>query len=401
MPRFGYTALDATGKRITGQVEAADQEAAVAAVNARGVFVVEMKEDASTAGGRAIKRARISKSELALFARRLADLSNAGLPLDRALQVISEQTESQALATVIGSVLVEVRGGLSVSAALAMHPKVFPDVFVQTLKAGEASGQFGPVATRLAELLEREVARRSQLVSALVYPSILALTAVGVVFFLMFFVVPRLSGVFKDLGSDLPFTTRMLLASTEGVMAHWPVVVGVLIGLVVVYRLWVRSERGAALRDAWILKLPLAGPVVTKSVVSRYAMVLGTLVFGGVPILEALRLAGMSTGNRVFQTGSEQLEGLVRDGNPLAEAMKQVGGFPPVLTHMVAIGEETGNLPDMLERVSNSLDFEVDTGLRRLMSMVEPVIVLGMGVFVGFVVLSVLLPIYEAQNLVK
>jgi type II secretory pathway component PulF len=177
-----------------------------------------------------------------------------------------------------------------------------------------------------------------------------------------------------------------------------------LIGIAVVaiaYRLWSSTELGALAKDRIVLKIPMLGKIVTKAVISRYARVLGTLVFGGVPILEAIRLSGLACGNKVFERTSVGVEQEVREGRTIHEAMRDTGVFPPVLTHMVAIGEETGDLPKMLGRVSDSLDFEVDTGLRRFTSFLEPIIVLTMGFFVGFVVLSVLLPIYNAQNLVK
>jgi type II secretory pathway component PulF len=331
----------------------------------------------------------------------MADLSGAGLPLDRTLQVVAEQSESVVLREIAEKALDDVRGGMPVSQALAKNPRYFNEVFAQTLRAGEASGQFPEVASRLADFQEKEVARRSQITSALVYPAILTFTAVFVVLFLLLFVVPRLSGVFKDLGNDLPITTKMLLSSTDFITQNWVLVLVVLVGSIVGVRVWLATPQGAYLRDSFLLKAPLMGPVVMKATISRFARVLGTLVYGGVPILEALEIAGLSAGNRVFQKSAQVVGDEVRAGRGIAEAMRDTKAFPPVLTHMVAIGEETGDLPQMLNRVSNSLDFEVDTGMRRLVSMVEPIIVLSMGTFVGFVVLSVLLPIFQAQEVVK
>lgn len=330
----------------------------------------------------------------------MADLAMAGLPLDRVLQVVGDQSENLTLKDLAKEVLEDVRAGVPVSQALAKHTKYFNEVFTQTLRAGEASGQFGDVASRLAEFQEKEVARRSQVISALVYPCILASTAVMVVVFLLTFVVPRLSGIFHDLGDDLPITTKILLGSTDFLTKNWIMVIGSIIGVIVLLRLWISTPVGAEAKDRFLLHAPIVGGVIQKATISRFARVLGTLVYGGVPILEALDIAGLSAGNRVFQKSAIQVEHEVREGRPIAEAMMDAGAFP-VLTHMVAIGEETGDLPKMLSRVSESLDFEVDTGMRRLVAMVEPLIVLVMGVFVGFVVLSVLLPIFQAQTLVK
>lgn len=407
---FAYTALEPSGKRKSGYIDAATREAATAMISADGRFVLELREEASgrkvsssgsNAGAEAKKKGKPSRSDLALFSRRMADLAAAGLPLDRVLQVVAEQSESETLALVAEQALDEVRAGKPVSEALAGFPKFFPEVYTQTLRAGEASGQFPEVSGRLADFQEKEVARRSQITSALVYPVILSFVAVFVIVFLLVFVVPRLQGIFTSLGDDLPATTKLLLAMTGFLTGNYLVLLGSIAGLVIGYRLWTATDAGATMRDRLFMQLPIIGPVVRKATVSRFARVLGTLVYGGVPILDAISLAGLASGNRVFRQSSETVEQEVRDGVSIHEAMRDSGAFPPVLTHMVAIGEETGDLPKMLGRVSDSLDFEVDNGMRRLTSLVEPIIVLGMGAFVGFVVLSVLLPIFAAQDLVK
>jgi len=403
MTTYAYTALEPSGKRKTGFIDAPTKDAAIATVAADGKFVLEIKETKSGSDkpARPFASKKVSRSELALFTRRMADLSAAGLPLDRVLQVVSEQSESEPLKLVAEDALDQVRKGTPVSDALAMHPKLFPPVFSQTLRAGEASGQFPEVAGRLADFQEVEVTRRSQIVSALIYPAVLTVTAISVVAFLILFVMPRLASVFKDLKSDLPVTTKMLLGSTDFITQNGLFILGAIVGIILLYRGWVATEAGAITRDRIIFRMPAVGPVIRKATVSRFSRILGTLVYGGVPILEALRLSGLASGNRVFQASSEIVEQEVREGRPIAEAMRDAGDFPPVLTHMVAIGEETGDLPKMLGRVSESLDFEVDNGMRRLVALVEPLIVIVMGSFVGFVVLSVLLPIYQAQSAVK
>jgi type II secretory pathway component PulF len=290
---------------------------------------------------------------------------------------------------------------MPVSQAMVRHPRYFNEVFTQTLRAGEATGQFAEVAGRLADFQEKEVARRSQITSALVYPSVLAFTAVSVVGFLLGFVVPRLAGVFQDMGDDLPVMTKILLAGTGFLEKNALLVGAAAVGLAFLFRFALATPAGKENWDRFLLHAPVIGPVVRKATISRFARVLGTLVFGGVSILEALEIAGLSAGNRIFLRSAQEVGTEVRAGRPIAEAMRDTEAFPPVLTHMVAIGEETGNLPKMLGRVSDSLDFEVDTGMRRLVSLVEPIIVLSMGAFVGFVVLAVMLPIFQAQSLVK
>lgn len=403
---YSYTALEASGKKKTGFVDAASREAAIAALMAEGRYVQEIAEQAaakqgSAHGGEAKKKGKVGRSEIALFTRRMADLAAAGLPLDRVLSVVAEQSESQTLADVAQEALAEVQSGTPVSEALAKHPKLFNEVFTQTLRAGEASGQFPEVSGQLAEFQEKEVMRRSQITSALVYPAILLFTAVFVIIFLLTFVVPRMSGIFQAMGDNLPITTKLLLAITGFLTNNALVIVGSIVALIVGYKVYTATDAGATQRDQFFLHAPVLGPVIRKATVSRFARVLGTLVYGGVPILQALEIAGMAAGNRIFRRSAIIVENDVREGRPIADAMRDAGAFPPVLTHMIAVGEETGDLPKMLTRVSDSLDFEVDNGMRRLTAMVEPLIVLTMGTFVGFVVISVLLPIFTANETVK
>lgn len=405
MNTYAYTALEPNGKKRSGFVDAPSSDAATAAITAEGRFVLEIKEHSRVQSakeqGENKKKGGVSRADIALFSRRMADLAEAGLPLDRVLKVVAEQSESSTLTHISETALEEVRGGRSVSDALAAFPRYFPPVYTQTLKAGEASGQFPEVMSRLADFQENEVQRRSQIISAMIYPCILALVAVFVIVMLLTFVVPKLSGVFADMGNDLPITTKILLATANFLTRNGLWIIGGIIVGFFAYRGWVKTEAGALSRDTFLLRAPLIGSIVRKATVSRFSRVLGTLIFGGVPILQALELAGLASGNRLFMVSAHQVEEDVREGRPIADAMRDTAAFPPVLTHMVAIGEETGDLPKMLGRVSNTLDFEVDNNVRRLTSMLEPVIVLVMGGFVGFVVVSILLPIYQAGDLVK
>ncbi len=409
MANFSYTAVEPSGKKRTGHIEAADEQAAIQLVTSQGRYVLEItesaghsaKRDSSEMAVEQKKRGRASKSDVALFTRRMADLAGAGLPLDRVLEVLAEQSENQQLSEAAEQSLEDVKTGLPVSEALGKHPKLFPTIYVQSLAAGEASGQFSESAERLADLQENEMLRRSTVISAMIYPTMLMLTAIFVVVFLLTFVVPRMAQVFADMGDALPMPTKILLAMTGFLTGNWLTIIVAIVGIVLGARFWMSTPSGQYARDSFLLRAPIFGTLAQKAVVSRYARVLSTLVHGGVPMLEALRLAGLAAGNAVFKEKSNDVEDDVRDGRGIAEAMRDTGVFPPVLTHMAAIGEETGDLPKMLSRVADSLDFEVDQGLRRATALLEPIIVIAMGAFVAFVVLSVMLPIYGTQDLVK
>jgi type II secretory pathway component PulF len=400
MSTFAYVAFEDSGRRLQGVVDAPDSATAFAAVEAKGYHVLQVKEKRTNAVQASTRRA-ISRADIALFTRRLADLARAGIPLDRSLMVAGGQADNPALVEITEKAIQDVRAGLPVSDALAKYPKQFPPVFTMTLKAGESSGQFPQVASRLAAFQQVEIQRRAKIIAALVYPTILLVTAVGVVGFMIGFVVPKLAGVFDKLGTDLPITTVMLLNISSFVVQRGLYLVGGLLAAVFFIRGYLATTHGQFMRDRLLLNLPLFGKVVSQAVVSRFSRLLATLLYGGVPILEALQIAGAASGNRVFEVGSKNVQNAVREGRRIADSMDASGVFPNMLIQMVSVGEETGDLPQMLNQVSETLDFEVENSMAKLTALVEPLIVLTMGFFVGFVVLSILLPVYQAQELIK
>ena len=401
MATYSYVALEDSGRRRTGSVDAADEATAVASVSANGFHVLDIRESSSAfsdAGPKNSKYSRITRADLAMFTRRLAVLATAGLPLDRALLVAGEQSENAALQAVVDGALKDVRAGMPVSDALGKYPNLFPRAVTMTLQAGEASGQFGAVASRLATMQMLEVRRRSKLITSLIYPALLAVTAVTVVILLVTFVLPRISAVLTELHTELPLNTKIVLWSSHAIARYGVFMVVALVLLFAVYRAWTLTAAGAMFRDRIALKLPVMGKVLFKAVISRYARLLGTLLYGGVPILESLRIAGGGAGNRVIQEANGFVEKQVREGHRVAEAMRETQVFPSTLVHMVSVGEETGDLPEMLAQVSDALDFEVDEGMQRATAIVEPAIILLMGIFIGFIVISILMPIYQAQS---
>jgi type II secretory pathway component PulF len=399
MSTFSYVAFEDSGRRREGVVNAVDSSTAAAAVAAQGFHVLEVKEKrASVAAG---GRKSISRSDVALFTRRLADLARAGIPLDRALQLAGGQSENPALTDVTQQAIVDVRAGLPISEALSKFPKLFPPAFTMTLRAGEASGQFPEVAGRLATFQQIELQRRSKVIAAMVYPCILLVTAVGVVAFMIGFVVPKLATVFDKLGSDLPLSTQILLSVSGFLVQRFGYIAGAVVLIGFFLRAYLATVQGAVAKDRLLLNIPLLGKVITQATVSRYARLLGTLLYGGVPILEALQISGAASGNRLFESATHSVQTQVREGKRIGDSMEAAGVFTPILVQMVTVGEETGDLPEMLNRVSENLDFEVENSMAKLTALIEPLIVLTMGVFVGFVVLSILLPVYQAQDLIK
>lgn len=406
MPTFRYVALDLSGKQVTGEVQGSDTREVAAKLREQGWYPLEISADEKpretiVATSTVRKGRRVTRGDVTVFTRQLADLIAGGLPIDRCLTVLIEQSESKALQEMLTKVQAEIRSGSPLSAALAAYPKVFPPMYTNMLRAGEASGQLPEVAERLASFLEKEQVRRSQVISALVYPAVLITVAILAVTFLLTFVIPRLSGVFEDLGQTLPAPTLILLAVTGFLGRAWWMLLFGIAGSVLLLRGYASTQTGKRTVDFLLLRLPVVGKVFGKVVISRFARAFGTLLAGGVSLLEALEIAGEASGSSMVLGAARSLIESARQGEALASAMRQAGAFPPVLIHMTAVGEETGDLPRMLTRVADSMDFEVDATLRRLTTLLEPAIVLGVGGFVGFVILSILLPIFQANAVVR
>lgn len=414
MPEFVYQARDKSGGSTSGTISASTQEEAAARVRSLGIFPtrIHLGSETTKPNGAAKNPTKIqsdnpnssgkvSRLQILLFTREMADLLDAGLPMDRGFSVLIDQMEGNTLKSLLTSMQSDIRAGQPLSSALSKFPRSFPNLYINMVKAGELSGQLPGVMARLADFMEKEQIRRSQIMAALTYPMVLITVAISAVTFLLTFVVPKLSGVFKDMGAALPLPTVMLLAISGFIGKYWwELIMGIAL-IIFSIKKWMQTEKGQYMFDSFRLKAPYMGVLVQKIVGARLSRTLGTLLGGGVPILEALEITSSALGNRVSSEALINARGNVRQGETLHSSLSQNGDFLPVVLHMTAVGEETGRLPAMLIRTAETLDFEVDNALRRLTSLVEPLVVLLMGGFIGFVVLSILLPIFQANTLVK
>jgi len=422
MPEFNYVAIDKDGRSSTGSITARDNGDAAIKVRALGVYPTSIATGKSVAAGateRAVRAAgatgsstaakpagavfakKVSRVQILLFTREMADLLDAGLPMDRAFSVLIDQTESEVLRTMLTAMQGDIRAGQPLSDALTKFPREFPVLFCNMVRAGEVSGQLASVMARLADFLEKEAVRRSQIMAALTYPMVLITVATLAVTFLLTFVIPKLSDVFKSMGNALPLPTVILLGTSGFLMKYWWEVLGGIVAVAAGLRFYLKTDVGSHAFDALRLKLPLFGGLTLKIVSARLMRTLGTLLGGGVPILDALDIAASALGNQIATEAVLEARGGVRQGETLHQSIGTAGLFPPLVRHMTAVGEETGRLPGMLLRTADTLDFEVDNTMRKLTSLVEPLVVLLMGGFVGFVVLSILLPIFNANDMVK
>ena len=419
MPDFTYEALDKGGATTRGTIAARDSAEAATRVRQLGVFPtriaqgkLESNNGSASQNEREEKAPRelatssfgakkVSRLQILLFTREMADLLDAGLPMDRAFSVLIDQSDSPPMKEMLIAQQGDIRAGQPLSETLAKSPREFSKLYCNMVRAGEVSGQLSGVMQRLAEFMEKEQVRRSQVSAALTYPLALIAIAISAVVFLLTFVIPKLSGIFKDLGSDLPLPTQILLGLSSFLSHQWWLVLLLIAASVFGFRAWVNTTEGLRTFDLFKIQVPLIGALNRKVISARLVRTLGTLLGGGVPILEALEISANAVGNSVATDAVLQARGGVRQGETLHESMERTDIFLPVVKHMTSVGEETGRLPQMLIRTADTLDFEVDNTMRRLTSLVEPLVVVLMGGFVGFVVLSILLPIFQANSLVK
>ena len=403
MPVFVYRAADQQGKTIDGVMDAADARAVVDRLQRDAYFPIRVAPQ-DGAGGlaldvRSLRQRRVTTRDVVEFTQQLATLVDAGLPLDRALLILEELTAHPRIKEIVADVLRSVRGGASLSDALAKHhPRPFSRLYINMVRAGEKGGVLEPTLQRLAELLREAQEFREAVVSAAIYPALLTMVGAGAVVFLLTFVIPRFGEIFTDLGQDLPAPTQVLLTVSGAVKSYWWL--GALIGLVCVFagRVALSSPGGRLALHRLVLRLPLAGDVVLKSEVAQFARVLGTLLKSGVPVVSALSVVREMIGNQVLATAVERLGEGVKRGAGLAVPMAEDGAFPPLARHMVRIGEETGRLEEMLLRVADAYEAEVRKLVKRLTGLLEPVIILAMGLVVGFIVVAMLMAIFSISD---
>lgn len=406
MAQFQYRATDAEGKILEGIIEAAERNAAVARLQDRGLIPLRVAEPAAERGGIAsislpsfdFKRS-VRPRDLLVFTHELSTLLAAGMPLDRSLSILADLSERPEMKRVVGDVLQSVQRGKSLAEALGQHPKVFPPLYVNMVKAGEVGGVLDHVLQRLTEYLERANELRDEVRSAMVYPVILLITAFVSVTILLTYVLPKFASIFAQAGQSLPFTARMLLGLSDAMRSYWWAGL-IVVGLVVFgFMHWVRTPSGRLRWDQTKLRFVLLGDLTRKLSVARFARTLGTLLRSGVPMLQALDIVREVVGNLVLAQAIDEVKVGVRGGSGVAGPLSHSGVFPPLALQMISVGEETGKLDEMLVQVAEYFDKEVRQQVRRLTSLLEPALLLVGGAVVAFVVLSMFSAIFSINNM--
>src|SRR5438067_9264357 len=418
MARFNYVALDARGQEASGLLEAVSSSAAISQLRQAGYFPTSVIEEAiispdgKEARNRAAKMASITKPRakkgivlfgrkkikskiLMVFTRQLATLVDSGLPLLRSLNVLAKQERDRLMKNTINKLADSVQSGSTFSDALALHPRIFNDLYVNMVKAGEVGGVLELVLTRLSEFQEKAAKIKNKVIAAMVYPGIVMTMAMGIMGFLLVFIVPRFEVIFHDLLGDkpLPPVTRFVIGASDFAKNHGLVILGVVVAAVTLYKFIGRTRRGRLAIDTFKLRMPLFGNLNRKTAISRFARTLGTLVTSGVPILQALNITRDTAGNAAIALAIARVHDSVKEGESIVQPLEASKQFPPMVVSMVDVGEETGKLPEMLLKVADVYDDEVDNAVVALTSALEPIMIVFLAVVVGTIVLALFTPL--------
>ncbi len=403
MPVFEYKGVTAAGKKVSGVQDGESLKAIKTKLKKEGVIVLEIREGASARAARRGTTAitfgtRVKLTDLANATRQLATLLSSGLPLMDSLSVLVDQEENAALKSALSAVRDSVREGASLADALKENPKVFSQLYMNMVSAGEASGTLEITLDRLADFLDEQVRFRGRISAALAYPAFMTVIGISMLFFIFSFVMPRIVGMFEDMKQQLPLITVILLGTVRFLSSFWWAILIAIAGAVYYARRYLNTQSGKENFDARLLKAPVFGSLIRMIAVSRFTRTLGTLLQSGVPTLAALDIVKSVVGNTVLANAISQARENVREGEPIADPLKRSGLFPPVVVQMVAVGEKSGELEKMLLKISDSFDRTVETRLTGLMALLEPVIILVMGLIIGFVVIAIMLPMLQMSS---
>jgi general secretion pathway protein F len=417
MPLYAWKGLDAKGKNANGTREADGPKALRTILRKDGVFLTETREivggakaaarAGTSAGGKGLRREvdfsrffeRVRPQEVSIFTRQLATLLKAGIPLAEALGALSEQSDNKKLQMIVAEIRQKVNEGASLADTMSAHPRLFPDLYTNMVRSGEAAGNLDAVLARLADFLDAQLALRSKVSGAMTYPIIMMVLGTGVMGILMVAVVPKIVTIFEDAGAALPWNTQILIAVAGVTGSYWWVLIPAIVGAIWGARRWVRTPKGRASYDRFVLRVPVLSHLVRYVAVARFSRTLATMLASGVPLLTALDIVRRVLDNSVLEKVIEEARDAIREGESIATTFKKSGQFPSMMCHMVAVGERSGQLEAMLENVASAYERDVDVEVARLTTMLSPIMIVVMAMGVGFVVFSIMQPIMDLQNL--
>lgn len=406
MPSFTFEAVDGKGNKVKKDVEADDRDDAMAKIKGMGLFPTKVKEKESApaaaapaaAGkkkGKVLAIGGVSMRQLTTFTQQLATLQDAGLPIVRSLRILEGQLKPSLLKNCLMDVADDVESGATLSEAMSKHPRAFDRLYVGMIKAGEAGGVLDTILDRLSHFMEKSLRLRKKVIGALIYPVVVTVVAVGILAGIMNFVIPAFQKMFKEVGVSLPVMTEILLAISDVVQNYWYLIPGIPVVMVLMWKGISSTPKGKYALDKFLLYMPVFGPIIHKSTISRFARTLGTLIASGVPILESLSITREATGNDVIAKAIDEVHASIKEGESIAKPLQESGVFDDMLVNMIDIGEETGELDKMLVKIADNYDDDVDVAVESLTSIIEPILIVGMGGAVGFIVIALFLPLIE------
>jgi type IV pilus assembly protein PilC len=399
MSTYVFKAIDLSGGKARGEVEAESKQAVSDQLKQRGLIVLDIADKHSSREIELRFLKRVKANDLAIFSRQLSTMISSGMSILRSLYVLEEQTDSQFLKETIVAVRKDVEAGLSLSDSLSRHPKVFSPLFVAMTRAGETGGVLEDALMRVADQLQKDAALRRQIRSAMVYPALVVTFAVGVMMALVAFLVPVFEGVFKQFGGELPALTQVSVGMSHAVIGYWWLMIILTVGTIVLFLKWKRTSWGRQQWDRFRLRVPMKiGAIVQQVAVARWSRTLASLTAAGVPLLQALEITGKTGGNIVVEEAMDGVIASVKRGGTIAAPLAQAPIFPSMVTHMVGVGEETGALDAMLDRIAEFYEEQVEATVKALTSILEPVMIIVIGAIVGFIVISMYLPLFEMYN---
>ncbi len=404
MATYAFKALDFSGVAQAGELEAENKQAVASQLRSKGLVVVDIEEHKPTEVSDLFERfKRVKATELTVATRQLSTMISSGMSLLRALYVLEDQAENPKLKDTLVAVRKDVEAGLALSDALAKHPKVFNELFVSMVRAGEIGGVLEETLIRVADQLEKDDALRRQVRSAMVYPVLISTFALLVLLALVAFLVPVFEKVFKDFGGDLPTITKFTVSLSHLVTDQWYLLIGGIVLVIFVFRKWKRSERGQMQWDSFKLRMPLKlGGLIQKIALARFSRTFSALVAAGVPMLEAIQITGRTSGNKVIEASMDSVLASVKKGGTIAQPMREEPrAFPAMVVHMVAVGEESGALETMLSKIADFYEDQVAAAIKGLMSLLEPLMIILVGAIVGFIVIAMYLPMFQVYDQIK
>jgi type IV pilus assembly protein PilC len=403
MAAYSYSAINSAGVELTGNINAPDRNAAREQLRVRGLLAQSLVEQPAS-GEQSVRTAfkKIKPKSLQVFSRQFATMIDAGLSVVSALVILEQQTDDKYLGAVIKELRADVEGGLLLSQALSRHPKVFSRLYIAMVEAGEAAGILDQVLDRVAFQIEKETAIKRRVKSAMIYPTMVLIFATLVLIGMLMFLVPVFVKIFADLGGSLPALTQYVVNVSDFLRGNYYIVFPVLIAFGFTIRKLKRTEKGRQVWDRIKLKIPMKiGPVVLKVTMARFSRTLSTLIAAGVDIIKALEITGQTAGNWVVEQALADVRNQVEEGVPIAQPLATNPVFPPMVSHMIKIGEETGEMEKMLSKVADFYEDEVDSSISALTSIIEPLMMIGVGCMVGVIIISMYLPMFRMLSLVK